>query len=69
MLILLVSAINAQIPIRHYTLETIIDSALKHYAINGQAAIQQQIFELQSSKINNGWKPQLMLNGQASYQS
>ena len=69
MLILLVSAINAQIPRRHYRLETIIDSALRHYAINGQAAIQQQIFELQSSIINNGWKPQLMLNGQASYQS
>ncbi|MDD4373289.1 MAG: TolC family protein [Bacteroidales bacterium] len=68
-LILLVSVINAQNPVRFYSLETVVDSALKHYAINGQAAIHGEIFDLQSSKINAEWKPQLILNGKASYQS
>jgi outer membrane protein TolC len=68
-LIVLVLGSKAQNPVRYFSLETLVDSALKHYAISGQAAIQQEIYALQTATIDNGWKPQLMLNGQASYQS
>lgn len=69
MLLLSVSTIFAQNQIQYYTLETITDSALKHFAIKGQTAINRKIFELKSAKIDNAWKPQLMLNAQLSYQS
>ncbi len=59
----------AQNPGSSWSLEQLTDSALANYSIIKQSAMQSQMSALRTENINANFKPQLLLNGQMSYQS
>lgn len=59
----------AQVNTQSWILEQLSDSAIAHYPIAQQGILQLQISALRVENLQSNFKPQLLLNGQMSYQS